>query len=84
MNLFDALFPAPKWILTDYTSKRLKEINPVYYNNLVSGYNNDVAETSKAYASIIPNTISGITQPLITPVVIIGVMAIGILYLWKK
>jgi len=82
MNLFDALFPQPQWILTDYATQRLKEIGQ--YSSVKNTYDTAVKNTNDAYAAIIPNTISGVTGAITTPIIIIGIIAIAILILWKK
>lgn len=70
-NMWDWLFPQPQWILTPYAEERLKEINPIGYQQLKSDFQNLKTEAKQGYLDAINPF-----KALSTPAAIAGVIVI--------
>jgi hypothetical protein len=70
------IMPTPQWLLTPLAEAKLQAINELA--PIKNAYNEAVTNTNRAYANILPNTLT----PLVMGVVVVGVIAI--LLLLKK
>lgn len=83
-NILDIIAPTPKWYLTDYAVQRLKTIDPVKYNTLITEYDKLVADTKAAYVNVIPNTLGDISSIITKGLLIVGGFLLIALVVGKK